>query len=323
MNTSKPRAEALPALCADEWRGKRVLVTGGTGFLGAHVVDRLAALGAETHATARDRCPPSRHGVRWSVLDLGDAAAVAAVAADMQCDVVLHLGGRVSAAVDPGLVAPTFRSLLASSVSFLEATEAGQIGRLVLVGSTDEPRGSAAPTSPYSAAKGAVSSYARFFAASFGTPVVVVRPSETFGPGQAAAKLLPYVAASALRGDAPRLSSGRRRGDWVYVDDVVDGMLAAALHAPDGAELDFGTGILHSNRQLVEGLLQALGTDVAPVWGALPDRPAEPEHSADVEHTMRVLGWRSRVSLQEGLRRTADAARRITETADLPRPAVH
>lgn len=310
MPTSKVRAEGASTISADDWRGRRVLVTGGAGFLGAHVVDRLAALGAETYATTRDRRPPSRHGVRWSVLDLGDASAVAAVAADVRPDVALHLGGRVSASVDPDLVAPTFRSLLASSVSLLEATEAGRIGRLVLVGSTDEPRGSAVPASPYGAAKGAVSSYARFFAAAFGTSVVVVRPSETFGPGQSAAKLLPYVAASVLRGETPRLSSGRRRGDWVYVDDVVDGMLAAALHAPDGAELDLGTGVLHTNRQVVEGLLEALGTDVTPAWGALPDRPAEPEHAADTAHTMRVLGWRSRVSLHDGLRRTAAAARR-------------
>lgn len=205
---------------------------------------------------------------------------MAETAAAVRPETVFHLGGRVSGAVDPALVAPTFRSLLASSVALLAAAEAGRIGRLVLIGSTDEPHGDEVPASPYGAAKGAVTSYSRMFADAFATPVVIVRPAETFGPGQAAGKLLPYAAACALRGEAPRLSSGRRRGDWVFVDDVVD------------------------------GLLRALGSDVEPSWGALPDRPAEPEHVADVEHTARVIGWRAHTPLEEGLRRVGDAARR-------------
>lgn len=299
----------------EDWAGDRVLVTGASGFLGGHVAARLLARGATVHATTRNRAPAGSDDVRWSVLDLADGDAVAETVDAVRPDTVFHLGGRVSGAVDPGLVAPTFQSLLASSVTLLAAAQAGRIGRLVLVGSTDEPHGDEVPASPYGAAKGAVTSYARMFAAAFATPVVIVRPAETFGPGQAGGKLLPYAAACALRGEAPQLSSGRRRGDWVYVDDVVDGMLSAAREAPDGAELDLGTGVLRSNREIVDGLLRVLGTDVAPAWGALPDRPAEPEHVADVEHTARVLGWRARIPLEEGLRRTAQAARRAASGA--------
>ncbi|MDN5750691.1 MAG: NAD-dependent epimerase/dehydratase family protein, partial [Pseudonocardia sp.] len=72
--------------------------------------------------------------------------------------------------------------------------------------------------------------------------MVIVRPAETFGPGQAAGKLLPYAAACALRGEAPRLSSGRRRGDWVFVDDVVDGMLSATRRAPTVRSWIWGPG---------------------------------------------------------------------------------
>jgi UDP-glucose 4-epimerase len=290
------------------WAGHSVLVTGATGFVGRTVVPRLVDAGAQVHATSRTP-PPQSSAVHWITLDLDDVDALRATVRGIRPDVVLHLGGRVSGAVDPGLVAPTFRSLLASSVALLSAAQSGDVGRLVLVGTTDEPRAGEVPASPYSAAKGAMTAYAKLFAEAFSAPVISVRPAETFGPGQSAGKLLPYTAATVLRGEIPQLSSGRRRGDWVYIDDVVDGLLEATANAPDGADLDLGTGVLRTNREVVEELLRALGSDVVPNWGALPDRPTEPEHAADVEHTAAVLGWRARVSLQDGLRRTAAAAR--------------
>ena len=289
-----------------------MLVTGATGFVGRHLVPRLGAAGARVYATTRAprTTRVARSDVRWVPLDLTDDAALLDVVRTVQPDVVVHLGGRVSGAVDPHLVLPTFGTLLASSVALLSAVQDGDVGRLVLVGSTDEPCAGGTPASPYSAAKAAMTAYAKLYAEAFAAPVVCVRPSETFGPGQAPTKLLPYTAAAVLRGERPRLTSGTRRGDWIYVDDVVDGLLTAARDAPDGAEVDLGTGRLRSNREVVEGLLAALGTDIRPVWGALPDRPGEPERAADLTHTIDVLGWRPRVSLGEGLQRTADAARR-------------
>lgn len=238
------------------WEDRRVLVTGATGFLGRHTLPRLAAAGAQVHATSRTQ-PRSRTDVQWLPLDLTNADALRTAVGSIRPDMVIHLGGLVSGAVDPNLVAPTFGSLLASSITLLAAAQNGDIGRLVLVGTTDEPRAGEIPASPYGAAKGAMTTYAKLYTRSFSAPVVCVRPAETYGPGQSPTKLLPYTAATVLRGDVPRLSSGRRRGDWIYIDDVVDGLLTAAMDAPDGAELDLGTGVLTSSRDVVEGLLRA------------------------------------------------------------------
>lgn len=219
-------------------------------------------------------------------------------------DLLLHLGGVVSAAPRPGLVQSTFDSLLASSLALLRAVEDGRLRRLVLVGSTEEPLPGAAPASPYAAAKAAMTSYARLYAG-WGADVVVVRPAMVFGYGQAADKLLPYVARAALRAVSPELASGTRRADWVYVDDVVRGIVLAADRAPAGSELDLGTGVLTSTRQVVETLLAALGTEVVPRWGALLDRPSEPSRAAAVELVDKLIGWRAHHSLEEGLRLAA------------------
>ena len=248
--------------------------------------------------------------MRWISLDLSDEEALGAAVRALQPDLVIHLGGRVSGAVDPDLVLPTFGTLLASSVALLSAAQAGAIGRLVLVGSMDEPSPGVTPASPYGAAKGAMTAYAKLFAKAFAAPVVCVRPAETYGPGQSPAKLLPYTAAAALSGERPRLSSGTRRGDWIYIDDVIDGLLIAAQEATSGADLDLGTGQLFTNREVVEGLLHALRVDIRPMWGALPDRPHEPERAANLAETMQAVRWRPRISLSEGLHRTAEAARR-------------
>jgi len=299
------------------WDTSTVLVTGATGFVGRHLLPRLAATGARVYATTRTprTTPVARSGVRWVPLDLMDDAALLDIVRTVQPDVVVHLGGCVSGAVDPHLVLPTFNTLLASSVALLTAVQDGDVGRLVLIGSTDEPSAGGTPGSPYSAAKTAMTAYAKLYAEAFAASVVCVRPSQAFGPGQAPTKLLPYTAAAVLRGERPRLTSGARRGDWIYIDDVVDGLLAAAQNAPDGAEVDLGTGRLRSNREVVEGLLAALGTDIQPLWGALPDRPGEPERAADLARTADVLGWQPRVSLDDGLNRTADAARREAQDA--------
>jgi UDP-glucose 4-epimerase len=284
-------------------------VTGATGFLGRRLLPRLVTAGARVHATTRMASTPRIADVDWVPLDLTHGDELFTAVEAIQPDVVVHLGGRVSGAVDPGLVLPTFDTLLASSVALLAAAQAGSIGRLVLVGSTDEPQSGGAPASPYSAAKGAMMAYAKLYAEAFAAPVVCVRPAETFGPGQAPTKLLPYTAAAVLRGHRPRLASGTRRGDWIYVDDVVDGLLVAAQDAPDGTEVDLGTGVLRTNREVVDGLIEALGSEIRPVWGALPDRPGEPERAADLAHTTRLLSWRPQFSLRDGLDRTARAAR--------------
>ena len=114
------------------------------------------------------------------------------------------------------------------------------------------------------------------------------------------------------------MSSGVRPVDWVYVDDVVDALIAASRRADLGGEtLDVGSGRLVTVRALAEELAGIVGTDLRPVFGARPDRPNEVVRAADVERTKRVLGWEPRVSLVDGLRRTVEWYRADSCARDL------
>ena len=142
---------------------------------------------------------------------------------------VFHLAGAVGASPDLELVLPTFHSLLTStSTCWWPRREVG-CRRIVFSGSLTEPvTGSGTtPQSPYAAAKWAASCYGRMFHSLYDAPVVILRPSMSYGPGQAAAKLVPSVTLSLLRGERPMLASGKARLDWVYISDVIDGFVAA------------------------------------------------------------------------------------------------
>lgn len=286
---------------------ERVLVTGGSGFLGSHLGCRLANDGAEVHAVSRNRRDSGTGPIRWWQGDMADIANVRKLLHAVKPDVVFHLSGLATASPDRDLVLPTLHSLLVSTVNIL--TVAAEIGcrRIVLAASLTEPQlnRSDIPGSPYAAAKWASGVYARMFHELYGIPVVMVRPFMTYGPGQDERKLIPYVILSLLKGEAPRLSSGWQQIDCVYVDDVIDGFIAAAeVSNVEGQTLDLGSGVLVSVRALVGELVKLIGAGVEPLFGALPDRPFEQVREANTAEAYSKLGWKSATSLERGLEQT-------------------
>lgn len=288
-------------------RDSKILVTGASGFLGAELVRALAETGARVEAVSRQAQVSTRPNVRWWRADLSLAADVERLFQLTEPEVVFHLASRVTGKRELELVAPTFQANLASTVNLLVGATAHRCRRVVLAGSMEEPDVAAgeAPGSPYAVAKGAASLYARFFRALYGTPVVSARIFMVYGPGQQdTQKVVPYSILSALRGEAARLSSGARPIDWIYVGDVVEGLMRLG-EVPDleGETLDLGSGELVTVREVVERIANALEAP-PPELGALPDRPLEPTRRARLERTAERLGWRPRVTLDEGLHRT-------------------
>ncbi|MGC3976637.1 MAG: NAD(P)-dependent oxidoreductase [Nitrospira sp.] len=290
------------------WRGQRVLVTGGTGFLASHLCLRLLEAGADVHATSRHAQVSGAKSPHWWKTDLSSAEEVRSILAAIQPSVVYHLAGSVGARPDLSFVLPTFESLLATTIHILVgATEFG-CKRIVLSGSLTEPGPSslhAAPSSPYAAAKWAAGAYGRMFHALYRAPVVIAVPFMTFGPRQNPAKLVPSVILNLLRGEVPKLSSGLWEADWIYVGDVIQGFLDAGI-VPDieGATLELGSGTKLTTREMIEKIAILMETSIKPIFGAIPDRPSEPIRIADTLETRRVLGWAPTTSLAEGLQQT-------------------
>ena len=237
-----------PALQGSRWRDLKVLITGGSGFIGWHLCRRLYDEGSEVHATSRTARTIAGRGPVWWQADMSDLSTARRLLAAVRPDIVFHLAGSVGASPNLELVLPTYQSLLSSTVNILiSATEAG-VRRTILAASYPVPgEKEPTPSSPYAAAKWAAAGYGRMFHSLYQTPVVIVRPFTTYGPAQATSKLIPSVTLSLLRGEVPKLSSGRRSADWVYIGDVIEGLLTAAIGPEiDGKTIDLGSGSLVS-----------------------------------------------------------------------------
>lgn len=283
------------------------MVTGAGGFIGSRLCPRLVEGGFDVHATSRTSRRDADDGVRWRQLDLADPGAVRDALDAVNPDVVVHLASHVAGARQVALVLPTFQANLASTVNLLAATAERGHGRIVIAGSMEEPEHPGdVPASPYAAAKWASAAYARMFDALFATDVVTLRIFMVYGPGrQDLRKLVPYVSLALMRGEQPRLSSGSRPVDWVYVDDVVDALVAAAAaEGVAGSTIDVGSGVLVPVAEIVERLVELTDARVTPLLGALDDRPLETVRRADLEPAARLLGWQPATSLDEGLART-------------------
>lgn len=290
--------------------GQRLLVTGGSGFIGAALCRQAIELGATVHAVSRHPRTSSDE-VHWHRTDLTEQVAVQGLLRRLRPDVVLHLASEVSGARDRDLVLPMLRANLLAAVNLMLACADTGCGRLVLAGSMEEPElgdPEAVAQSPYAVSKWAAHAYARFFHALYGLPIVHLRVFMVYGPGQLdLRKLVPYATVSLLRGRSPKLTSGTRPVDWVYVADVVDAFLRAAV-APgiEGASLEIGSGELVTARALVVRLRDLVGGDVEPSFGAIADRQLERVRVADPTRAAETMGWRPQTPLDQGLQRTVE-----------------
>jgi len=290
---------------------QKVLVTGASGFIGSHLCRRLVKDQAEVHAIYRTQAPAKESLVRWWQADVSDLTSVRRLFRDIRPDVVYHLASHVKGAPNLEHVLPTFHSNLQSTVNLLTLAAETGCQRIVLTGSLAEPEsanGELFPSAPYAAAKWASSGYARMFHALYQLPVVIARVFMVYGPAQQdLTKLIPYVILSLLRGETPKITSGGRLVDWIYVSDVVDGFIALG-QAPgiDGATLDLGSGELVSIREIVQQLAGVVDQTANVEFGALPDRPLEPTRLAKPSETFDRIGWKPQVPLHQGLESTVD-----------------
>jgi len=291
--------------------GRRVLVTGANGFIGSHLCSRLCQEGAEVHAVYRSRYVDSGFCQSWWQGDLADLAQVRRIFENTRPELIFHLASHVKGAPDLEHIIPTFQSNLQSTVNLLAVAAECNCPRVVLTGSLAEPElsnGEKFPSAPYAAAKWASSGYGKMFHALYNLPVVIARVFMVYGPAQMDfTKLIPYVTLSVLEGKTPKISSGQRLVDWIYVSDVVEGFLAiAGAEGIDGGTVDLGSGSLVSIRSIVEQLTALIGGGISAEFGALHDRLLEPIRIARTEETFAQIGWKPKMSLHEGLEHTVE-----------------
>lgn len=167
------------------------------------------------------------------------------------------------------------------------------------------------PSSPYSASKASADMLALSYVRSFGMPVIVTRCSNNYGPYQFPEKLIPLAINNLYTGKAiPVYGTGENIRDWIHVDDHCRGVVAAALNGTPGKVYNFGGYNELSNINLVKRIIrqasELLGREIGPeAIQYVSDRPGhDRRYAINASRSMRELGWRPLVSIEEGLRQT-------------------
>jgi UDP-glucose 4-epimerase len=289
--------------------GLNVLVTGANGFLGGHLLDRLKEHGARIAAVSR-RIPSCDKGIRWVQGDLTNGDWVHDLVASVKPDIIYHLASASQGGQDSEFVLSTFENDLRSTVNVLLAAKACGCSRVVLAASLEEPVCDGRPitvSSPYAAAKASCTYYGLMFHQLYGVPVTMLRAFMIYGAGQKSYKVVPYTILSLLKGQPPKLSSGVRPVDWVYVKDAVTAFIGAAI-VPEavGAVIDIGSGCLVRVRDVVEEIHRLIPRSPAPLLGAVTDRVMETVRCADTEAAIRILDWKATTPLSVGLSLTIE-----------------
>jgi NAD dependent epimerase/dehydratase len=309
------------------WQNKKVLVTGAGGFIGSHLVERLAAEGASLRAFVRYnsradygllRLAPPEVRAKLEVVagDLRDNYAIQKAVEG--CQVVFHLGALISipySYVHPVEVAQTN---LMGTVNILTACREAGTERVIQT-STSEVYGTARYVpideahplqgqSPYSASKIGADKLVESFYCAFGLPVVTVRPFNTFGPRQSARAVIPTIITQALAQKTIRLGNLETTRDFTFVSDTVNGFIKAA-EAPnvEGQTFNLGTGQEIRIGDLANLIIQKVGNPVEIQVDAVRLRPGESEVLRLLSNNTlarETLGWQPEVTFEQGLERT-------------------
>ena len=299
------------------------LVTGGAGFIGSHIVARLVALGhgvriIDNLSTGKEsNLAPVRDRIHFLHGDVCDPDVCAQAVTGV--DVVFHLAALAS--VPASLLDPwaCHAANVNGTMRLLEACARAKVRRVVysssssVYGDTTIPAKSESaepePRSPYAASKLAGEQYVLAFARAGVVEGVALRYFNVFGPrqtpGSAYAAVIPNFLKAALDGTAAELyGDGQQTRDFIYVENVVDAnILAAATPAANGAVVNVGAGRRTSLLDLIRVIGDAVGRQLGYVTH--PERAGDVRDSlACMQRAERVLGFRARVSLEEGLRET-------------------
>ncbi|MBE0711707.1 MAG: dTDP-glucose 4,6-dehydratase [Candidatus Aminicenantes bacterium] len=304
--------------------GKTILVTGGAGFIGSHFIrmvlrrhpsTRVVNLDKLTYAGNLDNLSDVRDDPRYEFIlgDIRDKALVRRTFARVQG--VVHFAAETH--VDRSIydAGEFVLSNVHGTYTLLDALRAFPAVEFFIHVSTDEVYGSRTgraaretdplqPSSPYAATKAAGDHLARAYHVTHGLPTIVLRPSNTFGPGQFPEKLVPLFLTNALEGKTiPLFGDGLNVRDWLYVEDHCRAVEAAVLKGRHGSVYNVGGGVELTNIEVARRILAALDAPRELIQ-FVPDRPGHDRRYAMDSGLIRALGWEPETPFAEGLKKT-------------------
>ena len=308
----------MPA-ASDFWTGRRVVVTGGAGFLGRRVVAELTAAGADAVV------------IRSADYDLTAPDAAADMIADLRPSQIVHLAARVGGiGYNQAEPAPLYLDNLLMGTHVIEAARAAAVDKTVLLGTVcSYPKFSPVPfaeddlwngypeetNAPYGIAKKALLVHAQVNAAQYGQRFAFLIPTNLYGPGDKFHPSVSHVIPALIKKCVDARDSGAQLVDvwgsgtasreYLYVDDASRGVVLAAERHEGVEPINLGTNHEVTIRETVVTIARLVGFEGELRWD--PSKPdGQPRRRVDATRAHQLLGWRAEMPFEDGLRATID-----------------
>ncbi len=305
---------------------KRVLLTGGTGFVGANLARRLLREGHEVHLLLRPdyqswRIDAIRDHIRLHELHLHDLDAVVRVVSQIRPDWIFHLAAYGAYSWQNDLQ-QMVRTNIQGTMNVLTACLKLGFDAFVNAGTSSEygyksePPSETTflePNSHYAVTKASATLFCRYTAQREKAPVTTLRLYSVYGAYEDANRLIPALILNGLKGNLPPLVSPDTARDYVFIDDVVDAFLLAATarHGVPGEVYNIGTGIQTTIADAVAITKRVLHVTGEPVWGSLAQRAWDTNTwVADNTHAAAQLDWTPRYDFESGFKTTVEWLRK-------------
>jgi nucleoside-diphosphate-sugar epimerase len=296
----------------------RILITGGSGFIGSHLLASLASSNHELFSLSRQRSegrlPLINDGVRQIFCDLRDPAAVRQTLREVRPEVVIHLASVSPVSYSYDHPNEVLEANLIGTVNLSEGCRSEAPGvRQFLFASTSETYGLGplpkredtprSPGSPYAVSKLAAEAYLLFLRDAYRFPLTILRPFNTYGRKDTTSFVVERIVWQMLHQSSISLGDPSIIRDWLHVDDHVEAYLACLGNERAVGEIfNFCTGRGVSIADLVDLASRITGFQGVVQWNTLPKRPLDvPMVVGDAGKAEKLLGWRPVVGLEEGL----------------------
>lgn len=312
------------------FQGKTLLITGGSGFVGRNLINRLLETGAkiyviDKHDTGSLENYPE---VTFLQLDISHFQDVKSAIEKVNPNIIFHLASIVTASRDLNLIDTMMEVNLRGTTNILKAITINN-GTIAMNGAiagnqclecminfgTSEEYGNQAvwldetlreePASPYAILKLTTSRFCNWFSNMYHIPITTVRPANLYGPGQPKDKFIPYIIENCLKNQRVDMTYGEQKRNFIFIDDFIDAILLIAEKERNlGQIYNIGSESSITLRAVVESIMEITHSNPVVNFGAVPYRENEMMVFDLNIDKIKALGWTPQYGLADGLQRT-------------------
>lgn len=299
----------------------RVLITGGAGFIGTNIINKLLNLGCKNinliikDSTNLARLTNVITKINLHKVDLLDKNKLHKVIRKINPSIIIHLA-TYSSYRDQEAASQMIETNITGTLNLLTASKDINYDIFINTGSSSEygiknepmsEKDYLEPISFYAATKASATYLCQVFAREYKKPIVTLRPFSVYGPYEESKRFIPTIIRAVIKNEPIKLTSGAQRRDFIYIEDVVDIYIKTLSFGKklSGQILNMGTGIEYTNSEVVQALFKVVNQKAKIENGSFPRRLWDTSHwIADISKIKKYLNWKPKFTLEEGLKKT-------------------